>query len=125
MPDLSLFKPLCEELDITINELMNGENLSIEENQENLNDGIIKLTEYVQLKSMRNGLLGMLVCFFIMFCISVYKNISQMPLVCLLCAFNSFTYLSRYKIDKNNLVKVNLFLDLLFTCYNKSIKCVV
>jgi len=24
MPDLSLFKPLCEELDIMINELMNG-----------------------------------------------------------------------------------------------------
>ena len=28
MPDLSLFKPLCKELDITINELMCGEKIS-------------------------------------------------------------------------------------------------
>ncbi len=28
MPDLSLFKPLCDELDIAINDLMSGEKIS-------------------------------------------------------------------------------------------------
>ncbi|MDE5630406.1 MAG: helix-turn-helix domain-containing protein, partial [Bacilli bacterium] len=45
MPDLSLFKSLCENLNITINELMNGEKLSKENNQVNLDENIIKLTE--------------------------------------------------------------------------------
>ena len=34
MPDLSLFKPLCDELNISINELLSGEKLSKEEYQE-------------------------------------------------------------------------------------------
>ena len=103
MPDLSLFKSLCENLNITINELMNGEKLSKENNQVNLDENIIKLTELAQLKSMRNGLIGMLICFIILFLISVSKDISPMMLVCLLCSFNSVTYISRYKISKNNL----------------------
>lgn len=103
MPDLSLFKSLCENLDITINELMNGERLSKENKQANLDENIIKLTELAQLKSMHNGLIGMLVCFIILFLISVYKNISPMMLICLICSFNSVTYMSRYKINKNNL----------------------
>ncbi|MDE6142059.1 MAG: helix-turn-helix domain-containing protein, partial [Bacilli bacterium] len=93
MPDLSLFKSLCENLNITINELMNGEKLSKENNQVNLDENIIKLTELAQLKSMRNGLIGMLICFIILFLISVSKDISPMMLVCLLCSFNSVTYI--------------------------------
>ena len=34
MPDLSLFKPLCDELGITINELLSGENIKKEKYQE-------------------------------------------------------------------------------------------
>ena len=34
MPDLSLFKPLCKELEITLNELLSGENLTKENYQE-------------------------------------------------------------------------------------------
>ena len=34
MPDLSLFKPLCTELDVSINELLSGENLTKENYQE-------------------------------------------------------------------------------------------
>ena len=34
MPDLSLFKPLCDELGITINELINGEMIQEEEYKE-------------------------------------------------------------------------------------------
>ena len=34
MPDLSLFKPLCEELGISINELLSGEKITKEQYQE-------------------------------------------------------------------------------------------
>lgn len=101
MPDLSLFKPLCAEFDITINELMNGEKLTKENNQANLDENIIKLTELAQLKSIRNGIMGMLILFVILLIISLSKNESPANLINMLCAYNSVTYLSRYKINKS------------------------
>ena len=41
MPDLSLFKPLCDELDITINELLSGEKLEKDKYQEKFEENII------------------------------------------------------------------------------------
>ena len=41
MPDLSLFKPLCNELNITLNDLMSGEKLKEKEYQEKLEENMI------------------------------------------------------------------------------------
>ncbi len=46
MPDLSLFKPLCDELGITINELLSGERLKKEEYQEKLEENMINTIDY-------------------------------------------------------------------------------
>ena len=46
MPDLSLFKPLCAELDISINELLSGEKLSKENYQEKLEENILETINY-------------------------------------------------------------------------------
>ncbi len=46
MPDLSLFKPLCVELDISINELLSGEKLSKENYQEKLEENILETINY-------------------------------------------------------------------------------
>ena len=46
LPDLSLIKPLCEELDISINELLSGEKLSEKEYNEKLEENIEKTIEY-------------------------------------------------------------------------------
>ena len=43
MPDLSLFKPLCEILDISINELMSGEDLKEEEYINTFEENIINV----------------------------------------------------------------------------------
>ncbi len=48
MPDVSLFKPLCQELDITINELLSGEKIKKEEYQEKFEDNIIKFVDKVK-----------------------------------------------------------------------------
>ena len=47
MPDLSLFKPLCDELGITINELLSGEKLNKEEYQEKFEENIINTIESI------------------------------------------------------------------------------
>ncbi len=46
MPDLSLFKPLCEILDITINELLSGERLSEEIYREKFEENIVNTIHY-------------------------------------------------------------------------------
>ena len=71
MPDLSLFKPLCDELDITINELLSGERLKKEEYQEKFEENIINTIDYSSKKIniIRNNLgivllvLGILISF--------------------------------------------------------------
>ena len=71
MPDLSLFKPLCNELGITINELLSGEKLKKEEYQGKLEENIINTIDYStkKINLIRNNLgivllmLGILISF--------------------------------------------------------------
>lgn len=46
MPDLSLFKPLCQELDITLNDLISGEKVEEKEYQEKLEENIVNTIKY-------------------------------------------------------------------------------
>lgn len=109
MPDLSLFKDLCAILDISINELMSGEKLK--NSQDNLDENIIKLTELVNLKTMRNGVIGMAIFFIFLVFISIFKDKPTSALLSLICAYDSITFLSRYKINK---CKSDLFSGIMF-----------
>lgn len=46
MPDLSLMRPLCEELGITINELISGEKINKKEYQERVEENILNTIDY-------------------------------------------------------------------------------
>ena len=50
MPDLALFKPLCDELDITLNDLMSGEVVSKKEYQEKLEENIVNTINFTNKK---------------------------------------------------------------------------
>jgi len=54
MPDLSLFKPLCDILEITINELISGENLNNKEYNEKLEENIINTIDYIDKKNIKS-----------------------------------------------------------------------
>ena len=41
MPDLSLFRPLCEELNISINDLLSGERVNPEKYQETFEENMV------------------------------------------------------------------------------------
>ena len=58
MPDLALFKPLCSELNISINELLSGEKLKKEEYPEKLEENIINTIDYStkKINIIRNNL---------------------------------------------------------------------
>lgn len=61
MPELSLFKPLCQELDISLNDLMSGERVVEKEYQEKLEENIINTIDYTNKKiENRNNFIGLL-----------------------------------------------------------------
>ena len=65
MPDLSLFKPLCEELNITINELLSGEKISEDNYQEKFEENIINTISYSNKKlEKKNQLIGLILMLF-------------------------------------------------------------
>ena len=55
MPDLSLFKPLCEILDISINDLISGEKISEDKYQEKLEENIISTIDYTNKKVLEKN----------------------------------------------------------------------
>ncbi len=82
MPDLSLFKPLCNELNITLNDLMSGEKVSKEIYQEKFEENIVntinystkKLTKYHQCLSLILIIFGL---FISISAIMIFKNESS------------------------------------------------
>lgn len=61
MPDLSLFKPLCQELDITINDLISGEKVEDLVYQEKLEENIISTIDYSNKKIVsQNNIMGLI-----------------------------------------------------------------
>ena len=72
MPDLSLFKPLCELLNISINDLISGERVSEDKYQEKLEENIISAIDYTNKKvSQKNSIIGIiLIAFGIMLAIT-------------------------------------------------------
>ena len=54
MPDLSLMKPLCNELGITINDLLSGEVIDKNNYQEKLEENILNTIDYTDEKIRKN-----------------------------------------------------------------------
>lgn len=68
MPDLSLFKPLCDILDISINDLLSGEKLSKEKYQEKFEENIVNTIDYSTKKVNKySGLISIIIIIFGLF----------------------------------------------------------
>ncbi len=65
MPDLSLFKPLCEELDINLNDFLSGEKVKETEYQKKLEENIIKTINFSNNKlKNKNNFIGLILITF-------------------------------------------------------------
>ena len=69
MPDISLLKPLSEELGITLNDLLSGEKVEKEKYQEKLEENIINTIDYSNKKvTQKNNSIGLLLVIFGILC---------------------------------------------------------
>ena len=65
MPDLSLFRPLCELLNISINELLSGEKINKEAYQSKFEENIINTISYSNKKiEQKNKIIGLILLLF-------------------------------------------------------------
>ena len=83
MPDLSLMKPLCEELGISINELISGEKINKKEYQEKFEENVLNTINYSQkqIKKVRNKfviIISIIVMFLTIFGILFGIDINRM-----------------------------------------------
>ena len=68
MPDLSLFKPLCSELGITINDLLSGEKINKEKYQEKFEENIVNTIDYSTKKINKySNIVGLILVIFGLF----------------------------------------------------------
>ncbi len=109
--DMSLLKPLSEILEVSVNDILAGEIIDDKDIEKKSEENIIKLTELGNLKSMKYGIIGMALFAIVLILIGFFKNTSSSSLVSLLCAYNSVTFLSRYKIKKD---RTDLITGILF-----------
>ena len=106
MPDLSLMKPLCDELGITINELISGENLDKKEYKEKSEENIINTISYSdnkikKTKTLFKAIVSILIIIFVslafMFIIDVRRMNENKPVV-----FSTWGFLYTPAIDLND-----------------------
>ena len=109
--DMSLLKPLSEILEVSVNDILAGEIIDDKDIEKKSEENIIKLTELGNLKSMKYGIIGMALFAIVLILIGFFKDTSSSSLVSLLCAYNSVTFLSRYKINKD---RTDLITGILF-----------
>ncbi len=86
MPDLSLLSPLCEILNISINELLSGSKLDKKNYQEKLEENIINTINYTnkKIKKTKNIffiILSVIIMFMIMFVIDINRMRNNKPVI--------------------------------------------
>lgn len=65
MPDLSLFKPLCDELDISLNDLMSGEKVDEKNTQQKSEENIVYVIDFTNKKiESKNNFIGLILTAF-------------------------------------------------------------
>ena len=109
--DMSLLNPLSKILDVSVNDILAGEFIDSKDIEKKSEENIIKLTELVNLKSMKYGIIGMALFSVILILVSFFKDIPVVSIVSLLCAYDCITFLSRYKIGKD---KTDLTVGVMF-----------
>lgn len=120
MPDLSLFKPLCDELDITINEFLSGEKINKKDYQEKFEENIINTIDYSNNKiKLRSNIIGLLLIIFGVFvsisALSMFKSESSWGAIFavfggLISTFGLFVLIRKLKLVKRIILSIAYFI---------------
>jgi len=122
MPDLSLFKPLCDILEISINELLSGEKIDNKDYANKFEENILNTIDYVDKKNNMNNdvrtlillFLGIIGIFLAQFIINDKELINYVLVICMVMVVYSFKQLCmKYKIARRILAIILIIICIL------------
>lgn len=99
--DMSLLKPLSNILDVSVNEILSGEDIKKEEFKKKAEENIINITELYDLKSIKKGTVAFtfVLLFFLLY--FAKKNIDTLPIIIIWFVYNlSYTF-NKYQYVKD------------------------
>ena len=117
MPDLSLFKPLCDNLDITINELMSGEKLNNKEYNEKLEENIINTIDYIDKKNNYNTnkkniillIIGIIGHILVQLLCKEVEAQQYLSIVCMIISLSGLVQLTRKYLFVRRIISIIIF----------------
>ncbi len=118
MPDLSLFKPLCDNLDITINELMSGEKLNNKEYTEKLEENIIKTIDYIDKRNNYNSnkknisllIIGIIGYILVQLLCKELEGQQYLSIVCMIISISGLVQLTRKYLLVRRIIAIIIFI---------------
>lgn len=99
--DMSLLKPLSDILDVSINEILAGEEIRDEELKSKAEENIINLTELYDLKSSKSGVLAFSVITLLLLIYCGKKDIDTLPIVMIWFVYNLGYSFNKYRFTKD------------------------
>lgn len=99
--DMSLLKPLSSLLDVSINEILAGEEIREEELKNKAEENIINLTELYDLKSSKLGVVSFTGISLLLLLYCSKKEINTLPIIIIWFRYNLSYLYNRYKFTKN------------------------
>lgn len=99
--DMSLLKPLSRILDVSLNEILSGEEIKDEELKSKADENIVNITELYDLKSSKSGVIAFtgISLFLLVYCAK--KGINTLPIIIIWWVYNLSYSFNKYKFTKD------------------------
>lgn len=104
--DMSLLKPLSSILDISINEILAGEDIKDGSLKNKADENIINISEIYNLKATRKGVIALSIIALILIIYCGIKGLNSSGFVSMICGYNGLFFNTRYKYNKDKTDKV-------------------
>lgn len=99
--DMSLLKPLSNILDVSINEILLGEEINDKNFKNKADENIINLTELYDLKAIKQGTISFTVILLFFLIYFAKKNIDTLPIIIIWFVYNLSYNFNKYKFTKS------------------------
>lgn len=109
--DMSLLRPLSSLLDVSVNEILLGEQIKDEDFKDKADENIINITELYDLKSSKLGVVSFTGISLLLLLYCSKKEINTLPIIIIWFRYNLSYLYNRYKFTKN---KKDLIISLLY-----------
>lgn len=99
--DMSLLKPLSLILEVTINEILSGEQIKDEELKNKADENIVNITELYDLKSSKSGVAAFSGISLLLLIYCSKKGINTLPIIIIWFVYNLSYFYNKYKFTKD------------------------